>query len=177
VKTYDRTWLKPSVAADRLRVARYGTWDGRMPTKYFDRCRAYHQPTGTLMVFSRDEGHHSSGWWRNKDYERCLHLSLSFRDPGSGQSAPRDKKLTREWVGLFFGPDAAKLWCEPPYSAQGKALEVWHYRLFADVEWRPIIPRGEVYSRELTEAGWKSWSEVQAGLEEVREQGVERLLS
>jgi hypothetical protein len=37
---------------------------------------------------------------------------------------------------------------------------VWHYRLFADPSWAAIVPRGEVYSTELTEAGYLSFSEL-----------------
>jgi hypothetical protein len=161
---YGKTWLMSSTAADRKRIANYGTWLGKGPDRYFRRCAALHQPTGTVMVFSRDEGHHTSGWWKNPDYERCLHLSLSFTDPTSGQIAPRDKKLTQEWLRHFFGAQALKLWCEPPYSAMGKARETWHYRLFCTPAWTPIVPRGEVYSRELTEAGWLSYSDHQAAL-------------
>lgn len=177
MKTYDKTWLMASTAADRLRVARYGTWDGTGPTPYFERCRGFHQPTGTMLMLSRDVGGHTSGWWKNPDYERCLHLSLSFRDPVNGQLASRDKKLAREWVGLFFGKDRARLWCEPPFSPQGKAMDVWHYRLFCNPEWIPILPRGEVYSRELTEAGWLSFSDARAGMEEATERALDHLLS
>lgn len=169
MKTYGLTWLKPSVAAERLQIARQGVWDGGRMTAYFERCRAYHSPSGTMMILSRDTGYHTSGWWKNPDYERCLHLSLSFHDPVSRQTTPRDKKLTREWIDLIFGADGSKLWCEPPYSEQGKAAETWHYRLFCATNWTPIIPRGEVYSRELTEAGWLSYSDVQAALVEVSE--------
>ncbi|NLX57306.1 MAG: hypothetical protein GXY58_19525 [Planctomycetaceae bacterium] len=34
----------------------------------------------------------------------------------------------------------------------------------SDERWQPNQPRGEVYSRELTEADWKSFSDVQADL-------------
>jgi hypothetical protein len=178
VKTYDRTWLKAAVAEDRKRIARYGVFTGvgdRENARYLDRGRAYHATSGTVLCFTRDTGHHTSGWWKSPDFESCLHLSLSFRDPDTRQVAPRDKALTKEWVGLFFGNDAAKLWCEPPYSAEGKRLEVWHYRLFCHTPgWHPIVPRGEVYSRELTEAGWLSYSDVQAKLAEELEGQRER---
>ncbi len=167
--------MKTSVAEEQIRIARSGTWQGKGMTRYFERCRAYHEPTGTLMLLSRDEGHHTSGWWKNPEYDRCLHLSLSFRDPTNQQPAPRDKKLTEEWIKLVFGDDRSKLWCEPPYSPEGQAIDVWHYRLFMTPTWKPIIPRGEVYSRELTEAGWKSYSAVRAELDEATEKALERL--
>lgn len=174
-RVYDKTWLAPSVAADLKRTAAYGTFAGRQPDRYLRRQTALHAPTGSLLIFTRDLGHHSCGWWKNPDYERCWHLSLSFRDPVTGDPAQRDRKLTRSWVELFFGADRDKLWCEPPYSAEGKAREVWHYRLFCDGHWRPLLPRGEVYSRELTEAGYKTFSEVRADLEAAEEEVLARL--
>jgi hypothetical protein len=35
--------------------------------------------------------------------------------------------------------------------------------VFCDERWQPILPRGEVYSREFTEKGWKSFSEMNGG--------------
>lgn len=170
MRTYDRTWLMTSVVEARKRVAMLGHFaGGQSPDDrhYLRLCTALHEPTGTVMAFTRDVGHHASGWWKNPDYERCKHLSLSFLDPTTRQRAPRDRKLTKEWVGLFFGADASKLWCEPPYTPEGRAIEVWHYRLFCDPAWEGIVPRGEVYNRELTEAGWKSYSDVRADLEQA----------
>jgi hypothetical protein len=67
-------------------------------------------------------------------------------------------------------------WCgaSPPYTKEGKAVDVWHYRFFIDkATMLPLFPRGEVYSRELTEVGWKSFSEVQAEIQkqEAKENG------
>lgn len=134
--------------------------------------------SGRFSHGTRDIGHHSSGWWKNPDYERCRHLSLSFFDPEVGLvsgSMPRDKKLTAKIIDRVFGPDKRYLWSEPPYSPQGKAADIWHYRLFCDPAWEPILPRSEVYGRELIEEGWKSWSDVQADLAEEREHATEML--
>lgn len=127
------------------------------------------------VLFSRDSGAHTSGWWKNPDYDRCFHLSLSFYDRevilrwlelgeqyATTGSLPKDRRETDAWVELFFGDHARLIWCEPPAFDAGKLLDVWHYRLFCDPNWQPILPRGEVYTREFTEAGWKSWSDVQA---------------
>ena len=103
------------------------------------------------VVLTRDAGHHSSGWFKNPDYERCWHLSCSFRD---GFTRARGDSLAR----LVFGDDVRKCWIEPPYSKEGRQMEVWHYRLFCDAAWQPIVPRGEVYSRLMAE-GWQSFSE------------------
>lgn len=152
------------VAAMRL-AAVGGTFDGR-PTSasqaYLDRCRRVHRPSGTLLIFTRDTGHHTSGWFRNPDYERCLHLSLSFFEPGASplDRRPHDAQLARAWAALFFGDALRLAWGEPPVSPRARELEVWHYRLFCDQHWQPIHPRGEVYSSEFTERGWTSASEL-----------------
>lgn len=106
------------------------------------------------VVFTRDIGYHSSGWWKNPDYERCWHLSISFRG-GS------EKKALEQILDNLFGENKKLIWIEPPYSSDGKKMDVWHYRLFCDVNWQPIKPRGEVYNTDFTERGWKSFSEVQ----------------
>jgi len=100
-----------------------------------------------------DIGYHTSGWWKNPDYERCYHLSISF--PGG-----RNNKKLEHILNKFFGNNKRLLWCEPPYSEEGKKAGVYHYRLFCDENWQPIFPRGEVYSTQFTEMGWKSFSEL-----------------
>lgn len=59
----------------------------------------------------------------------------------------------------FYGDDRRYVWAESPKTEAGRQSDVWHFRVFCDASWRPIVPRGEVYSRELTEVGWQSWSE------------------
>lgn len=117
-----------------------------------------------MIIFTRDVGHHTAGWWKNPDYERCWHLSLSQRDPATGASVPTEKPFFQELAEAFFGEDARKIWVEGPYSPEGKSRDVWHYRLFCNEAWEPILPRGEVYSKQFTEIGWRSFSEVH-GLE------------
>jgi hypothetical protein len=167
-----------------LRVARSGVANGRDRTAperaYYRRCTHFHWRTGTVVMFPRDMGHHSSGWMKNPDFERCLHLSLSFREPyplllpdmlgdprtitalgGTLPPVPFDARLAEVWVRLVLG-DARRLsWEEGPFSADGKAIGVRHWRVFTDPAWVPIKPRGEVYDRTFTELGWKSWSERQ----------------
>lgn len=128
-------------------------------------CTWHYGPDNARMIFSRDSGMHSSGWWKNPDYERCFHLSISFShlSPLIGvreQLLPQDHKIARAWCELLFRDHVRLLWAEPPFSAGGKARDVWHYRLFCDPHWKPILPRGEVYSRDWTPADWKSWSDV-----------------
>ena len=107
------------------------------------------------ILFTRDIGYHTSGWWKNPDYERCYHLSISFR-------GGNEKKALAQIIDYLFGSFKNLIWVEPPYSDHGKKMEVWHYRLFCDEHWQPIKPRGEVYSTQFTERNWKSFSEINA---------------
>jgi hypothetical protein len=120
---------------------------------------------GALLIFTRDIGHHTGGWWKNPDYERCWHLSISYRQHHEGPHAvdrmlDQDKAESERIARAFFGDDARLLWCEPPYSEPGKRADVWHYRLFCGPSWHALKPRGEVYSRADTPAGWKSFSDL-----------------
>lgn len=64
------------------------------------------------------------------------------------------------WCEAFFGEHLRLAWAESPKSAIGRSRNVWHWRVFANEAWEPIFPRGEVYSKEFTELGWKSASEI-----------------
>jgi len=167
LRIYDQRWLIAGVAKEMRRVAMTGLWRGDGLSDYMQRCHGYHRPTGTKIGFTRDHGAHSGGWWKNPDYEYCFHLSLSFHDPDTGEAVgDRDVKLTQAWVEAFYGDNKRLVWAEPPHSDYGKKLDTWHYRLFVHDDWKTaLLPRKEVYSREFTEAGWKSWSEVQADLQ------------
>jgi len=137
------------------------------------------------LMFTRDTGHHTSGWMKNPQYERCWHLSISRpagptpkveRPAGlvsisgapltalasAGHPLPLPVDLERAIVRAFYGDNEKHVWRESAKSTEGRARGVWHYRVFADRHWQPITPRGEVYSTELTELGWKSWSELGA---------------
>jgi hypothetical protein len=159
-----------ATAAELRRRALIGIFDGRQTIAsqiYIRSCRVVHDLTRTTILFTRDTGHHTSGWWKNPDYERCWHLSLSpapslLLIPGRPQVADLDAKVERAWVETFFGFDAPSLWIEPPYSDVGKARHVWHYRLFCNEAWSPIVPRDEVYSKDWTPAGWLSFGDVSA---------------
>lgn len=147
---------------------RYRPYDGRNTEanrQLLERCTFYHYETRANMIFSRDTGMHTSGWWKNPDYERCYHLSISFVAISKIIGAPptrlpHDKKAAEQWCIALFGDARRHLWVEGPFSNEGKAYDVYHYRLFCDPAWVPITPRGEVYSRDWTPADWKSWSDV-----------------
>jgi hypothetical protein len=127
---------------------------------YVDRCRQVDYRNGIVLLFTRDVGHHSNGWWKNPDFERCWHLSVSFFDPLTLEPRQFVAALAWRYAKLMFGADACWSWIEPPYSPAGKLRGVHHYRVFADEAWRPMKPRGEVYSKDFTEKGWKSFSEI-----------------
>lgn len=164
MRNFDQRWLKFGVAKEMRRVATASrTYSGLNTPEnraLIDRCKARHLLTGTLLIFTRDSNMHMGGWWKNPDYERCWHLSLSFYDPETEERAPKNPKLTDEWLEVFYGDDQRYVWAEPPFSPQGKTNGVWHYRVFCDPAWQPILPRGEVYSKEFTERGWLSFSEL-----------------
>lgn len=143
-------------ACERIKkVAARGIWNGRDFTDYFESCRWYLEHYPATVVYTKEVGYHSGGWWKNPMYERCWHLSISFR---SGT----EKKALNDILDHLFGAYKSMLWVEPPYSPQGKSINVWHYRLFCDEHWTPIVPKGEVYNTDFTERGWKSFSELTA---------------
>ena len=161
---FDKTWLISGVVKCLTKRANQGLYDGLVTPAnrlYLDRCTGRHYPTGTLLIFTRDCGMHSSGWWKNPDYERCWHLSISFRDPMTGGHIPKQDDLSEQWVEAFYGQNKRFVWAEPPYSEHGKRSDSWHYRVFCNPLWEPIIPRGEVYHKEFTERGWLSFSDLQ----------------
>lgn len=144
-----------------------GLSDGRMSGRTWqliELCTHYYQkhPLAPVanIIFTRDIGHHSSGWWKNPDYERCWHLSLSLSSFLDGERLAHDRKTFDPIVRAFFGDDARLAWIEGPYSPDGKRADVWHYRVFCDPAWQALLPRGEVYGKEFTEAGWRSFSEI-----------------
>lgn len=141
-------------ALNRIRLtAETGIWNGRDHDLYFEKCRWQLMAQECIIIYTKETGYHTSGWWKNPDYERCYHLSISF--PG-GKHKPTLKKI----IDGLFKDYTNLLWIEPPYSPEGKSHDVWHYRLFCNEHWQPIKPRGEVYNTDFTERGWKSFSEL-----------------
>jgi hypothetical protein len=127
---------------------------------YFRNCRRI--AFGTVLIFTRDLGHHTSGWMKNPDYERCWHLSLSPMPSvlWTPDTPELDRKLRDGWLRAFFGEHLRQVWAESPKSPKGIRLNVWHWRLFCDEHWKPIVPRKEVYTKEFTDLGWKTASEM-----------------
>lgn len=164
-RALDPDRLAGVVAAARRKAAR-GTFDGSDATMpYLLACKIDDDYTRTRIIFTRDTGHHSSGWMKNPDYERCWHLSLSpfpAHVPVIRGCVDPDRRTTRAWVNAFFGDSLRFVWMESAKSAAGVRHEVQHWRLFCDAGWQPLLPRGEVYSTEFTEKGWRSASQVLA---------------
>lgn len=154
------------VAKSLRQRALSGVFDGRAAGgHYIAFCRHICAETGAVLIFTRDVGHHTSGWMKNPDYERCWHLSLSPKPaelfvPGVEPIAELDAKTRNLWVRAFFGEDARYTWLESAKSDVGKRRGVEHFRLFAGEAWKPMLPRGEVYSTQFTELGWRSASQV-----------------
>lgn len=151
------------LAHQMKRFAERGLFDGQTMTPYFNRARQFHEETGTMLLYTRESGYHSSGWWKNPDYERCYHLSISFWDVEAEIPRPFEPGLSRTWASAFFGAWTRYIWEESSvtHKLRPGSADVHHYRVFCDVMWKPIIPRGEVYTKEFIEEGWKSWSDVQ----------------
>lgn len=154
------------VASARLRAASLPPYTGfgtLQDQQTIAMCRGQFQHGPELrasVTFTRDDGMHACGWWKNPDYARCEHLSMAFWYSPEMTPVPHDHRRAAVWCLAFFGEHRRLLWIEPPFSAQGKSCDVHHYRLFLAPDWRtPILPRKEVYTREFTAAGWKSWSD------------------
>lgn len=152
------------LVAQMRTVAKAGTYRGLIETaqdeSYFRACTRQVPQLGMVVIFTRDAGHHEGGWWKNPEYERCEHLSLSFYDPSTLQADQFNADKARRIAKMFFGVHLKWVWVEPPYTPEGRLRNVHHYRLFCDAGWQSLKPSGEVYSTGKTPAHWKSFSEI-----------------
>jgi hypothetical protein len=96
------------------------------------RCVRVLPAAGLVVLFTRDSGMHESGWFKNPHFERCLHLSLSFRDPMTGEAAPWDEYVARRIARAFFDDAVKWIWTESANTEGGRKLGVVHYRVFCD---------------------------------------------
>ena len=155
-------------AADMMRKrALTGLWDGKTQTPYFAGCRWYWPKYEVSVILTRDVNHHLGGWWKNPQYEQCWPLSLANQSE-SGQPGAKNESNTLKILKAVFADEIKNIWSEPPFTEQGKRFEIWHYRLFCDMAWIPFKPKGEVYSTELTERGFLTYSELQNHYEQAR---------
>lgn len=153
------------LAKTHRELAKRGTWEGQGQTPYFDACRVMNPFRGIGTIFTRDVGYHTSGWFKNPDFERCEHLTVSYFDPESLMPLAQDHTLTMRIAKAIFFPNIKLALIETPHFQAGRERDVWHYRVFCDERWQPVKPQGEVYSTEFTEKGWKSFSEVRDAIE------------
>ena len=154
IRIISRNEPTEGIVSRLFNVAKKGLFNGKEETvPYLELCRWFVERIDAIVIMTRDEGYHSCGWWKNPDYERCYHVSISY--PGG-----TNFKKTEWLLAQLFGTARRLMWCEPPYSKEGKSADVYHYRLFCDKDWNPIMPRGEVYNTQFTERGWKSFSEL-----------------
>ena len=178
MRWFNEHWTPDNIALWLKRQAATGTYDGILTPsarRYTEACKCAHRPSGSILLYTRDIGMHDCGWWKNPDYNQCLHLSLSFRDPKTGEARERDREWSDTWIEAAFGPLKTLIWTEPPYYPEGIANDVYHYRVFFAPGWvAPILPRGEVYSKDWTPAHWLSWSDLREkmGKGKIQTEGV-----
>ena len=152
-----------ALATAMKRRAETGIFNGQnVESRYFQNAKRIHDATGTVLIYTRDVGYHTSGWFKNPDYERCYQLSGSFHDPKTMDFVPFDSTLAALWVKTFYHEWTRFVWDESNATLPTKTSgEIHHYRVFCDPAWQPIVPRGEVYTRDFIENGWKSFSDQQ----------------
>lgn len=140
-------------------------WQGRSPIAQRHKLQVdSYLDWGDLVVsilLTFDKGPHSSGWWRNSEYNQCWHVSIvGIRPPESRllvNQTPKFEEVPqaerRAWCRVIFGDeDVKKAWNEPPASALDAyrdapaSSSTWHTRVFVDRDGHSIIPQGEVYS-------------------------------
>ena len=138
-------------------------WDGRLAISPRHRWvgPGITEPRTTSITVTFDFGYAGSGWWKNAEYDRCLHLSITHPtnrvvsrvDPRTKMpfnvfdcETPTDAEVWA-WAVALFGTDAAKAWVEPAASTLDpyRLPNVVHARVFCD-DHGPIIPTGEVYN-------------------------------
>lgn len=137
------------------RLARQHPWHGqevidRMHT--WDTVALLEPDRPTRIMLTYDVGYHLCGWWRNSDYDRCYHLSISHpANPTPGLAPARlEAPSTAEvaaWARAAFPEHYRWTWTEPPASILDpyRRPGVAHVRLFTDKAGRPLLPEGEVY--------------------------------
>ena len=144
-------------------AAALGSNDGSLsnaayPQKY--RAVVHYAGLATSIIFSRDTVQHTSGWWKNPDYERCFHLSLGYFESSTMKPVAANQKESKIWIDIAFPDMQQYIWLESPITEEGKSAGVYHhYRVFCGPLWNPIIPR--IYSKDFPPAGWKLYSDVQ----------------
>lgn len=99
----------------------------------------------TSLLLTFDVGYHACGWWKNSDYDRCWHLSLTH--PAGQHLETPDEREVFAWAERLWREHASKAWIEGAASSLDvyRLPNVVHARLFVGAHDEPIIPEGEVY--------------------------------
>ena len=123
-------------------------WHGQMPigAEHQILCSALREPGRfTRLMLTFDVGYHASGWWKNGDYDRCWHLSVSH--PTQFAVETPDEKEVFAWARRLWGEHASKCWIEGAASVFDpyRLPNIVNARLFVDEHGEPIKPEGEVY--------------------------------
>lgn len=137
------------------RVAYRNPWHGQEiidPRHAWDTSAILEPGRPTRIMLTFDIGYHASGWWRNSDYDRCYHLSISHPahpTPGLAPAhlEPPSTAEVAAWARAAFPLHYPWTWTEPPASTLDpyRRPGVAHVRLFTDQRGQPILPEGEVY--------------------------------
>lgn len=140
MRFFDRDWTLEGISKWLMRQASFGCYKGENSDRdedYVKSCTAAHSLSGSIAILTRDTGAHLIA-----AEQPCLHLSLSFRVPDTGQHRPKDEGLTREWITTVFGSVKNLVWVESPQTSEGMKDDTWHYRLFFTPGWiYPVLPQ------------------------------------
>ncbi len=127
---------------------------------YLANCSEDHPATGTSITFTRCVGFNEYLGVDDPNFERYLHLSLSFwsadDEDGPMPTSRRDEVLCNLCATAFFGDDDPHTWIDLSQTSDGRALDVWHWYLFCDADWQPIILDPATDTSHLTSIGWRN---------------------
>lgn len=143
--------LSHLVRGAKRRAWQAGPFHGDRPLPYtccFETPARTDREAVVRVIFTLDCGMHMGGWWKNSEYDRCWHLSLTMRTASSPLAIPETPTHAEQdvWVHAFFDPHAAWVWFEPATNTTPAGKAPVHYRLFLNQDLDPILPRGEVYT-------------------------------
>ena len=78
IRIIGRNESTEGIVSRLFNAANKGVFEGKYITPYLESCRWYIERIDAQVVMTRDIGYHTSGWWKNPDYERCYHLSIDY---------------------------------------------------------------------------------------------------
>ena len=95
-----------NLATAMKKHAKRGYFDGKIYGAYFAKAKRIHAETGAMLLFTRDVGYHTSGFFKNPDYERGKQSSpeakfilvISLKADGSHGVINSMKRIWRQRV-------------------------------------------------------------------------------